>query len=179
MCIRDSSNDSPGYIVYNPTTRRTIVTKHVRFDETFGGRLKPKETPPGDNNDHGAAGAPPKMDEKTSAKSAPGIFIVETCPDKPPTKAAGAKGKGKEAARTEDSSDNDGDECEKKTRHHNPLLAHNSSKSAHGAEGPSAASGKSVNGAEGPNAASYKATTGGSTHNEEPLPDDREHSPPP
>ena len=34
------SNDSPGYMIYNPATMRTIVTKHVRFDETFGGRLR-------------------------------------------------------------------------------------------------------------------------------------------
>ena len=118
------SNDSPGYMVYNPTTRRTVVTKHVRFDETFGGRLSPiKETPPGDIKDHGAAGAPPKMDEKTGAKSTPSIIIVETCPDKPPTKAAGAKDKRKEAARTEDNSDSDEDKSEKKIKHHNPLPA--------------------------------------------------------
>ena len=70
------SNDSPGYMVYNPTTRRTVVTKHVRFDETFGGRLKPKETPPGGIKDHGAASSSSKVNEETSAKSAPGIVII-------------------------------------------------------------------------------------------------------
>ena len=32
-------NTPSGYLVYNSRTRRTISTKHVRFDETFGGRL--------------------------------------------------------------------------------------------------------------------------------------------
>ena len=82
------SNDSPGYMVYNPTTRRTIVTKQVRFDETVGGRLKPKETPPGGYRDHGEAGAPLKVDENTSAKSVPGIVAAKICPQKAPTKAA-------------------------------------------------------------------------------------------
>ena len=36
------STDSPGYIIYNKQTRRTVVTKHVRFDETFKGRLLDK-----------------------------------------------------------------------------------------------------------------------------------------
>ena len=31
--------DTYGYLVYNPKTRRVITTRHVRFDETFGGRL--------------------------------------------------------------------------------------------------------------------------------------------
>ena len=33
------STDSHGYIIYNMQTRRTVVTKHVRIDETFKGRL--------------------------------------------------------------------------------------------------------------------------------------------
>ena len=31
--------DTYGYLVYNPQTRRVITTRHVRFDETFAGRL--------------------------------------------------------------------------------------------------------------------------------------------
>ncbi len=31
--------DTYGYLIYNPRTRRVITTRHVRFDETFGGRL--------------------------------------------------------------------------------------------------------------------------------------------
>ena len=31
--------DTYGYLVYNPRTRRVITTRHVRFDETFSGRL--------------------------------------------------------------------------------------------------------------------------------------------
>ena len=53
------------------------------------------------------------MDENTSAKYVPGIVAVKTCPDKPPTKAAGANDKGKEAARTKDNNDNDEDKAEK------------------------------------------------------------------
>ena len=34
-----------GYLVYNPTTGRTIVTKHVRFDESFDGRISEEGTP--------------------------------------------------------------------------------------------------------------------------------------
>ena len=173
------SNDSPGYMVCNPTTRRTMVTKHVRSDETFGGRLKPKETPPGDNKNDGAADAPPKMDENTNAKTAPDTITIKTCPEKSPTKVAGIRDKGKEVARTEESSDNDEDKHEGKIRHHNPLRSAASSKSADGAEGPDAAPGKSADGAEGPSAASDKSTAGGSTHDEEPLPENRESSPPP
>ena len=31
--------DSYGYLVYNPQTHRVIVTRHVRLDESFGGRF--------------------------------------------------------------------------------------------------------------------------------------------
>ena len=31
--------DTYGYLIYNPKTRRVVTTRHVRFDETFGGRL--------------------------------------------------------------------------------------------------------------------------------------------
>ncbi len=33
------SNDTYGYLVWNPTNRQVITTRHVRFDETFNGRL--------------------------------------------------------------------------------------------------------------------------------------------
>ena len=33
------STDNYGYLVYNPQTHRVVVTRHVKFDETFGGRL--------------------------------------------------------------------------------------------------------------------------------------------
>ena len=94
------------------------------------------------------------MDESTNAKSAPGIVIVKTCSDKPPTKVAGAKDKGKEATRIEDSNDSAEDKSERKIRHQSPLPAYNSSKG-----------GKSAHGSEGPSAASDKATACGSTHN--------------
>ena len=31
--------DSYGYLIYNPQTHRVIVTRHVRLDESFGGRF--------------------------------------------------------------------------------------------------------------------------------------------
>lgn len=31
--------DTYGYLVYNPRTRKVITTRHIRFDETFNGRL--------------------------------------------------------------------------------------------------------------------------------------------
>ena len=33
------STDTRGWLVYNPRTRRAVVSKHVAFDETFNGRL--------------------------------------------------------------------------------------------------------------------------------------------
>ena len=33
------STDRYGYLVYNPQTHRVVVTRHVKFDEDFGGRL--------------------------------------------------------------------------------------------------------------------------------------------
>ena len=37
--------DTRGWLVFNPATRRTVVTKHVVFDETFGGRLSEEGIP--------------------------------------------------------------------------------------------------------------------------------------
>ena len=37
--------DTYGYLVYNPRTRRVVTTRHVRFDETFNGRLSEEGTP--------------------------------------------------------------------------------------------------------------------------------------
>ncbi len=34
------STDTYGYLIYNPSTRRVITTRHVGFDETFNGRLR-------------------------------------------------------------------------------------------------------------------------------------------
>ena len=31
--------DSYGYLIYNPVTCRVVVSRHVKFDETFKGRL--------------------------------------------------------------------------------------------------------------------------------------------
>ena len=33
------STDTYGYLIYNPSTRRVTTTRHVKFDETFNGRL--------------------------------------------------------------------------------------------------------------------------------------------
>ena len=65
--------DTYGYLVYNPQTRRVITTRHVRFDETFAGRLseegilmsggatQPPRSPitPGYDSDDDYAPAPP------------------------------------------------------------------------------------------------------------------------
>ena len=38
------SVDTYGYIVYNPATNKLVTTRHVRFDETFDGRLSEEGT---------------------------------------------------------------------------------------------------------------------------------------
>ena len=48
------SLDTRGYVVWNPATRRLVTTKHVRFDETFGGRFAEE----GNHNQEGISSSP-------------------------------------------------------------------------------------------------------------------------
>ena len=89
------STDTYGYLVYNPTTRRVVTTRHVRFDETFNGRLSEEGThhqsthPPAEVVDH-----QPTVDYSSSSSDDEDVITTMritrsmAAPATPPTAAA-------------------------------------------------------------------------------------------
>ena len=82
--------DTRGWIVYNPQTRRAMVSKHVVFDETFNGRLSEEgiPAPPKELTDSSQQTTEPTIDSDSDDEPAPSRESSAITPANDPQQAA-------------------------------------------------------------------------------------------